>query len=247
MKAFRNLFLLSLLSMFFTLGIIACSDDGEDLGDSTYTLTFRHQMAAEPLRLNQVFTLPGMPAFQIQEFKYYISNISLENSKTGQRYFVPNSYHLLSESGNAEAIIHLPDVPRQDYDRIHFAWGIDATKNTSLDNTGDLDPSNEMAWNWNTGYKFILLEGRMVESNRPLVYHIGFDHNYKELQFAIPGDAALGQKRKVNLDFNVAVEQMFKAVAPIDIEVNNNVMGGPVADKIAQNIHQGLFSLSSIR
>jgi hypothetical protein len=44
-----------------------------------------------------------------------------------------------------------------------------------------------MAWNWQVGYKFLLLEGSLFtqEKQQPLVYHIGFNESYTRLNFPL--------------------------------------------------------------
>lgn len=212
-----------------------------------YVISFEHKVGSAPLVLGNTYSTAQGQAFTVQDFRYYVSNLVLENSKTGRRHVVPNSYHLIVDDGNGGGEIRLMGVPTDAYDTFRFSWGIDPVKNTSLDNSGDLDPSNEMAWNWNTGYKFILLEGRLQPSARGLVYHIGFDHNYKEFALSLPSDAGLDRKTVVGVLFEVNLLHMFSGRHVIDITTHNNVMGGPVADQIAQNIHDGLFRLKEVR
>jgi hypothetical protein len=42
----------------------------------------------------------------------------------------------------------------------------------------------ESSWTWEVGYKFVLFEGTLVRGNGsvPLVYHIGFEENYRLIQ-----------------------------------------------------------------
>jgi len=90
--------------------------------------------------------------------------------------------------------------------------GIDEGVNLSSNIAGDLQPTNQMAWNWTSGYKFLLLEGRYTPetSNRmiPLVYHIGFSENRKDLEFEIPPSN--------EIRFAVEINELFKDPSPID-------------------------------
>ena len=240
----------SLFTVLFALAALmllsSCTEE-EETQLASYALHFEHMVQQEKLEFNKVYQNTEGQAYTVQAFKYYISNISLENSKTGERHFIPDSYHLMQETGTGSARIILQNIPRNEYDKIHLAWGIDAVKNTSLDNRGDLDPANEMAWNWNTGYKFLLLEGRLQPSDRPMVYHIGFDHNFREWSFDLPENVSLKELHQARFDFEVKLDQVLEGVHPIDIEQNNNVMGGPVADQIAGNIHAGFIRLKGVQ
>lgn len=239
--------LILVLVVLASLSITSSCTEEEESQLATYALNFEHRVYGEKFELNKSYNTSERQAYTVQAFKYYISNISLENSQTGERHFIPDSYHLLQETGTGSARIILENIPRHNYDKIHLAWGIDAVKNTSLDNLGDLDPANEMAWNWNTGYKFLLLEGRLQPSERPMVYHIGFDHNFKELSFDLPENVSLQDLNQARFDFEVRIDQILEGEFQIDLEENNNVMGGPIADQIARNIHSGFLRFTGIQ
>ena len=103
----------------------------------------------------------------------------------------PESYHLVRFDGEEPAFaIVLHDVPRRNYERSEFGIGVDAAANRSLLQRGDLDPNGRMAWNWQVGYKFVLLEGQLLrgDASDPLVYHIGFDENYRPVSTELRRD-----------------------------------------------------------
>ncbi|MFC2186066.1 MbnP family protein [Fulvivirgaceae bacterium LMO-SS25] len=238
----KLLFLLSLVVL------SSCGDDKDTKPDrADITLRFEHMVGSEALNFTSQFSTSAGKTFTVEDFRYYISNLSFENSASGTKYDIPNSYHLIRENGTGVFELVLQNVPLDDYDKFNFSWGIDAEKNTSLDQTGDLDPANEMAWNWNTGYKFLLLEGRLTPSNQGLVYHIGSNHNYKNLNFAIPQDTQIDSRTKSTMIFNVDILKAFEGNSIIDIAINNSVMGGEIADNIASNVGQGLFKLHEIK
>lgn len=237
-----------LLFLFSLVILSSCGDDKDTKPDrADITLRFEHMVGSEALNFTSQFSTSAGQTFTVEDFRYYISNLSFENSTTGTKYDIPNSYHLIRENGTGVVELVLQNVPLADYDKFNFSWGIDAEKNTSLDQTGDLDPANEMAWNWNTGYKFLLLEGRLTPSNQGLVYHIGSNHNYKNLNFAIPQDTQIDSRTKSTMIFNVDILKAFEGNLIIDITINNSVMGGEIADNIASNVGQGLFKLQEIK
>ena len=232
--------------LFITL--ISCGNDEDAKPDrADITLRFEHVVGNLPLNFSSEFSTNTGQKFLIEDFRYYISNLSFEDTRTGSKYEIPNSYHLIRDNGTGIAELTLQNVPLASYDKFNFSWGIDAEKNTSLDQTGDLDPTNEMAWNWNTGYKFLLLEGRLIPSNQGLVYHIGSDHNYKNLSFVIPEDAKIDSRAQSTMVVKVDLLKAFEGAASIDIATNNSVMGGGLADNIANNMAQGFFQLQEIK
>ena len=96
-----------------------------------------------------------------------------------------------------------------DYERIELGIGVDPAANKSIEQRGDLDPNGRMAWTWEVGYKFVLLEGTLERGSAsvPLVYHVGFDENYKLV--SMPLEDQLLQSRSPRLDFRVDVLRLF--------------------------------------
>jgi hypothetical protein len=127
------------------------------------------------------------------------------------------------DRAQATYVVTLKDVPREDYDRIEFGIGVDPAANRSIEQRGDLDPNGRMAWTWDVGYKFVLFEGAFVrdEVRRPLVYHVGFDENYKPMSISL--DRGLKGTGDMNLDFRVDVLRMFRGQAIVDMEALSTV------------------------
>jgi len=113
--------------------------------------------------------------------------------------------------------IVLHDVPRRDYQRIEFGIGVDAAANKSLAQRGDLNPNGRMAWTWEVGYKFVLFEGALVRGNAsdPLVYHVGFDENYRLVSTELHGEPV--DSRTARLDFRVDILRLFQGSATVDM------------------------------
>jgi hypothetical protein len=187
-------------------------------------LRFHPVVGAEPLVANELrYANPGGEGtFEVRDFQFFLSNIRLAG-RTGA-YVEPDSYHLVRfDDTEAIYVVTLHDVPPGDYDRIEFGIGVDPAANRSIKTRGDLDPNGRMAWTWDVGYKFVLLEGALVRDGvrMPLVYHVGFDENYKRIstrfdaQLLATGDAAL--------NFRVDLLRMFTAHATVDMAALSNV------------------------
>jgi len=138
-------------------------------------------------------------------------------SATGA-YLESDSYHLVRFDGEEPAfVIVLHDVPRRDYERIEFGIGVDAAANRSLMPRGDLDPNGRMAWTWEVGYKFVLLEGALLRGNAsdPLVYHVGFGENYRLISTRLHHEAL--NSRPARLDFRVDILRLFQGSTTVDM------------------------------
>ena len=182
------------------------------------TLTFHPFVGAEPLRLNDSRhpNPGGEGSFVVRDFQFYLSNIRLSDHSGA--HAETDSYHLVRFDGDEPGFsIVLQALPRQSYDRIEFGIGVDAPANKSLEQHGDLDPNGRMAWTWEVGYKFVLLEGALVrgEESVPLVYHVGFDESYTPVSIALAGERL--ESGSPRLDFRVDIQAMFKGAATIDM------------------------------
>ena len=129
----------------------------------TFLLRLHAAVGDEALVLYEVrYVNPGGPgSFKIRDFQFFLSNIALVAKST--QYLEPDSYHLARfDDGDGVYELVLPDVPREDYVRLEFGIGVDAAANGSIESVGDLDPNGRMAWSWDVGYKFVLVEGGLV-------------------------------------------------------------------------------------
>ncbi len=187
-------------------------------------LNFLPVVGGQPLVLDEPrYANPaGEGRFKIRSFQFFISNIRLIG-KSGQ-YVEPESYHLVRfDSASGKYLITLDNVPRQKYQKIEFGIGVDAAANGAITVSGDLDPNGRMAWSWDVGYKFVLFEGGLMlgGTQYPLVYHVGFDENFKTISESLDGE--LFEQQAPSLDFRVDILRMFDAVNRIDMSVLSNV------------------------
>ncbi len=153
----------------------------------------------------------GSGNFTFRDVRFFISNIELIGKS--ERYQLPDSYHLISfDSKPKPAEIHLQNLPDMRITAIKLGIGVDPEANSSILQSGDLDPNSRMAWSWDVGYKFILLEGmlQLDEQQIPLVYHVGFSENYTEVTLPVAD-----KSRSISLKADLL--QFFTAREPIDM------------------------------
>jgi hypothetical protein len=201
------------------------------------TLTFVAEVDGEPLVFDEfVYTNPGGDeAFRIRDFRVYISNIVLSDGE--KSHVVEDSYHLLRFDRNTLTFgVTLPDVPLRRLTGVTMSIGVDEEANGSIKTRGDLDPNNRMAWNWRTGYKFVLAEGaiRVGGEVQPLVYHIGFSENRRNMVFTPPAPVLLIDDDE--LSFSVDVMKLFRGERVIDMAALPTVkMDKTDASRLAAN------------
>ena len=244
---------LSILTIILCL--LACKKD-DNTANTMLKLSLNHLMNGNPLQLqNTIYTSRSGSRFSIDKFQYYISNIRLKNTQTGQVFIEPNSYHLIERKDNTHIDeITIQSVPNGTYDQIEFSIGIDKIRNLSTDQVGDLDPSNNMAWDWKTGYKFVLLEGSLFSTTgekRGLVYHIGTDENYRTITFNLNNlptglKLSLESNKASSINLDVEISHLFNSPNQIDIAQNRTVMFGGISGQVADN-YATMFRIRQIQ
>lgn len=231
--------------LFGSLLIFSSCKDEEIPATMAMNIELEHVLSGQTLELNgKSFTLPSGEDFTPKKFKYYISNIELRNTSTGETFEEEDSYHLISEDGNKS--IDLGMVPSSNYDELVFSIGVDEVANGKTDQTGDLDPNSDMAWNWNTGYKFLVLEGEFTNSKtserQGLVMHIGTNANYKTIAQSLNGVKA-GKSTTLTLSSNL--DELF--LDPNTLKVSElestTIMFGDIAGKVAENYSEGFITV----
>ena len=188
------------------------------------SLRFNPFVGDEVLQLKQGrYANPGGEGmFTVRDFQFFVSNVRLvaENAVFQET----DSYHLVRfDSEDGTYVIGLENVPRDSYSRVEFGIGVDPAANGTITSVGDLDPNGRMAWSWDVGYKFVLVEGALELGDRriPLVYHVGFDENYKHV--SLPLVATLFERQEATLDLRVDLRQMFKSALTVDMSELSNV------------------------
>lgn len=233
------------IALFSSLLIFSSCKEDEVPATMAMDISMEHIINGQTLELNgKSFTLPSGESFTPKKFKYYISNVQLTNSKTGEIFVESDSYHLISEDGNKS--IDLGMIPSSNYDQLTFSIGVDEVANGKTDQTGDLDPNSDMAWNWNTGYKFLILEGEFTNSKtgerQGLIMHIGTNANYKTITQTLSGVSA-GKTTSVSL--TTSLDELF--IDPNTLKVSElestTIMFGEMADKVAENYSEGFITI----
>lgn len=236
------------------LVLSACKEDEQTADDAVLKLSFSHVVGEEPLQLNTArYVNAAGEAYSLSKVRYYISNIRLRNTTTGEVYIEPDSYHLVGTESSDVFEISLEKLPIGTYNQLEFAIGVDNSTNTSTDRVGALDPSNDMAWNWNTGYKFLSVEGTYFvteEENEGLIYHIGGDPNYRKLTYTLGQEnlpeVVLSAGNETQVSVRVDVAELFDAPNLVSFKEHAVVMFDPFSEKVADNYASGMFTIERI-
>ncbi|MCC5944342.1 MAG: hypothetical protein JJT94_05360 [Bernardetiaceae bacterium] len=211
------------------------------------SIKIEHVFDNEPIVLNsQTYRNANGDEFVIQKFKYYLSNWKLLRSDDGE-YLIPDSYKLVEVTRGAHLFeMIFEGIPEGEYEAVSFAIGIDPERNLSTDQIGDLDPNNEMAWDWNTGYKFLLFEGRTTaERPQGIVFHIGEDENYVPQYFEFDSKLQIETGKQAKMQIICEAAELFRGTTLVDFAVLNDAMFGRPAAQIRENYQDDMLRLKS--
>ncbi|WP_299703907.1 MbnP family protein [uncultured Pontibacter sp.] len=245
MKALLSSAAKLLFTLALALPLASCSDDEDEPATGTVQVAVQHTVGSQGLQADETYTSPSGDSYMVQKLRFYLSNVKLISQDGRTVYTQPDSYHLITLDGKAG--FSLDEVPAAVYTKMEFAIGVDEARNHSIDQFGDLDPSNDMVWDWTTGYKFLSLEGLYTgdTKNGGLVFHIGEDSNYKVFTLELPQPLDLRQRPTGNLRLVTDVNELFRNPHLIDFDELNTAMGGENARKIVENYSQGFIRIES--
>ena len=111
-----------------------------------------------PLEINKKYVSETKDSLEVNVFKFYISNISIQFADN-TNYTEENSYHLLDIENPNSLQIPLPNYTEKSILKITFTIGVDSLANVSGAMSGDLDPTNGMYWAWQSGYINMKIQG----------------------------------------------------------------------------------------
>ena len=170
---------------------------------------FHSKVGTQAFNFGQEYTQTNGRKFKFNVARFYISNLRLLKDGGGM-VNVPDAY--LQANAAFENYDIGIDIPEGHYDGVVFDVGVDDVANTS-------DPSSWAAghalssssstfdhWSWNSGYKFIRLEGMTDTTaamtgavNTEFVYHIGLGINRREVNIQHHFDVSYKSKAMVHM------------------------------------------------
>jgi hypothetical protein len=163
----------------------------------------------------------------IDVFRFYVSDICF--LKNGKIIFKDKSrFHLLDIEDHLK--IDLQSITN-DFDGIRFNIGVDSTTNSGGVKGGDLDPSKNMYWAWQSGYINFKMEGKSKACktrNNIFQYHIGgYSYPNNSLQMIT---IRINKTSPININFDLE-----KFLSGVGLQTTNEIMSpGTKAMQVAK-------------
>jgi hypothetical protein len=237
MKSIKSIFAM-LLTIGMAFSMVSCGDD--DTTDPTpnpiegkgkLTIHFDNQydaMGGVDLELGKVYSTESGDSISISSLRYWVSNIILFNGSDTAYQDVDGYYLIENTADNTREMIVLDEVPAGTYTKMEFAIGVDAANNDTLGSgKGELSLSNGMFWSWNTGYRFIRLDGLYYEADssnyQPLRVHSGLNAYYLKKEIPLSAGLTITDGGDHMAHFMVSVRNIFGQPNSIDISEKDGI------------------------
>lgn len=248
------------LIFFSSLFVLACKKDPKTVQDpvdengfevtNSVAINITNVAGNVPLTLNtQTYINANQDTFTVSTYKYYISNIKLFRFD-GYIFTEPESYRLLNQDDTTTCKFIIPNVPLGDYIGMEFTIGVDSLRNCDGAQTGALDPTHDMFWDWSQGYIFAKMEGQQKGAPSTFFQHIGgFTGSFNAIVKSTPSfgsnmiQVTSDHIPKVYLKANML--EWFQSPTLVDLAAYSNVAAGKKSAELAAN-YSDMFSVALI-
>jgi len=214
----------------------AKKDDGScNYAPLTTSVQFHLQakVGAEDFAYDQEYADAGGRKYKFSRAQFYLSMIRFLNNDG----LVNASNNVLLVDPTVE-MYDLGAVTPGQYTNINMRVGVEGDLNhtdpATYPSTSPLSPQNpSMHWSWNSGYKFIVLEGMADTTlnangavDAPFVFHVGLDEMLKALVLPADIDAQVDGSATINIQVDYG-----KFFEGIDLRTENSSHTGGDAEK----------------
>ena len=236
---------------------VGCKKDDpyvEPTVQGTVNLNISTEVNGTPVTLNS--TLYDVSGYRYVPtlFKLYISNISFTKSDGTEVFAKDVELIDLNDLPNGQTFSRSYDIGYGDYTGIKFWIGVDSTMNSIDPSTyGSEHPLSLFTgtyWDWNTGYRFLMLEGvydTLLNNTAPLdptktfTYHTGTNSLYAEADLSNAqqsfnlGSTNTTYNYDLVFDMNKILYNSTDTIVIKDDRVTHTTNNMPLAQKLTDN------------
>lgn len=203
------------MRLLFGLSILICT--GFCFKTEPISIVFTPKFGNENLIPEKNYFLPAInDSVSINILRFYVSDVCF--IKNGKTVFTDkNRFHLLDLESQLKINIQ---TNQKDFDAIRFNIGIDSVTNSGGVKGGDLDPTKNMYWAWQSGYINFKLEGKSQvckTRNNVFQYHIGgYSYPNNSLQTVT---ITVNHAASININFDLE-----KLLSGVGLQTTNEIM-----------------------
>lgn len=216
--------LLPFLALAALVSFSGCKEDDEP-ENATGIVRFSLEYDGTPVTLEEVFETVDGYRMRLDRLDFYVS----------ETWFTTNSSNLTLESVSLiqfdqnQTSISFP-IEASSVDGLQFSIGVPAWINEDPDPSQyptdhPLSDFSGMYWSWNSGYKFVQLEGKAdltgsdgAPLDHPISIHTGLGDNYESLTFE---KTIVADCNQVVANVRIDIKEWFTAVHDIDVATDS--------------------------
>lgn len=166
------------LSLLLLMIDASCTKESSNEKANIYTLklNFVHYFENRLFEIDSSYKNAFSEDITVRNFKYYVTNIEVEDALTGNFVNIPNSYFLIDEKNIFSKTVEIAVYQVNRIKGIRFLIGVDSFRNISNIRMGALDVNKGMFETADVGYISAKLEGTSSASTlqgKYFSYHIG--------------------------------------------------------------------------
>lgn len=244
---------MKLVRLFFLLPLLFLLSCKKEKDTGTLTVNFVATANNQPFVLgNKYTTIDGLP-IRYDNFKFYISNLSLLNGASSDTI---QDAALINFSNENPLKSLTFELPVGSYSGFGFGVGLDSTQNkvdpTNYPSSSPFSSVNGMYWGMAFMYRFMIIEGYSDTTDNgvddfvnPLNIHTGTNALFRRVDFTdFPIVITGGENTNVNINFDFN-KMFYSDIDTIDLKVNNITHTNdnyPLAAKVTKNFTQSLHA-----
>ncbi|HAV25445.1 MAG TPA: hypothetical protein DCX01_04630 [Bacteroidetes bacterium] len=193
------------------IGFTSCTEDDVvdpivEVSSASIDFTVNHTIGNQEFTAGTAYSVGVNENATFSRYAYLLGSFYLI-AEDGSKVIIDSQYaHIEAHSG--KTTFSLVDIPYGTYKSIGFSIGLDSAVNHGNPNQYDSDHplsaiNNSLHWGWVGGYIFTAIEGKDVDADESIIFHLAGSHN--KVDFELPTNFTHGAAgSSVALGYDIA-------------------------------------------
>ena len=193
------------------IGFTSCTEDDivdpiVEVSSASIDFTVNHTIGNQEFTAGTAYSVGVNENATFSRYAYLLGSFYLM-AEDGSKVIIDSQYaHIEAHSG--KTTFSLVDIPYGTYKSIGFSIGLDSAVNHGNPNQYDSDHplsaiNNSLHWGWVGGYIFTALEGKDVDADESIIFHLAGSNN--KVDFELPTNFTHGAAgSSVALGYDIA-------------------------------------------
>ena len=193
------------------IGFTSCTEDDivdpiVEVSSASIDFSVNHTVGTQEFTAGTAYSVGVNENATFSRYAYLLGSFYLM-AEDGSKVIIDSQYaHIEAHSG--KTTFSLVDIPYGTYKSIGFSIGLDSAVNHGNPNQYDSDHplsaiNNSLHWGWVGGYIFTAIEGKDVDADESIIFHLAGSNN--KVDFELPTNFTHGAAgSSVALGYDIA-------------------------------------------